>query len=181
MGTVLQIQEKAKELGFDEVAFVDPQCLVFRPEVRDMCAVDRCHKYGKSWDCPPACGTLEELGERASGYQYGLVVQTWGALEDDFDVDTMDALSALQKKRFAQFAEFLRDNTELPMPMGSGSCILCEQCTYPDAPCRFPDKVTPSMEACGLLVTQVCEQANIPYYHGKQTLAFTSCALFNLD
>ena len=50
----------AKECGFDVAEDLDPKTLKFLPEVRDMCAADRCRHYNKSWACPPACGTLEE-------------------------------------------------------------------------------------------------------------------------
>jgi hypothetical protein len=63
--------------------------------------------------------------------------------------------------------------------MGSGGCgMQCAKCTYPDQPCRFPDKAFTSMEAYGLLVTDVCKSADTPYYYGRNTVTFTGCVLF---
>ena len=56
--------------------------------------------------------------------------------------------------------------------------MQCAKCTYPDQPCRFPDKAFTSMEAYGLLVTDVCKSADTPYYYGRNTVTFTSCVLF---
>ena len=64
-------------------------------------------------------------------------------------------------------------------PMTAGTCTRCKQCTYPDAPCRFPNKLFPSMEACGLVVSKVCSDAGVPYYYGSQKLAYTGCVLYN--
>jgi hypothetical protein len=33
------------------------------------------------------------------------------------------------------------------------------------------------MEAYGLLVSDVCQKAGLPYYYGKQTITYTSCIL----
>ena len=52
--------ELARELGFTAAAEVDPSLLEPKQEVRDMCAEDKCHAYGKNWTCPPNCGTVEE-------------------------------------------------------------------------------------------------------------------------
>ena len=35
------------------------------------------------------------------------------------------------------------------------------------------------MEGYGLLVSEVCGQAGIPYYHGQNTIAYTACILLH--
>ena len=42
-------------------------------------------------------------------------------------------------------AVFLADDADARI-----SCGICKTCTYPDAPCRFPDRARRSMEACGI-------------------------------
>ena len=63
------------------------------------------------------------------------------------------------------------------LPIGAGCCTKCKVCTYPDAPCRFPDQAFSSMEAYGMLVTQVCKANGLEYYYGPCTIAYTSCYL----
>ena len=63
------------------------------------------------------------------------------------------------------------------LAMGAGACKICEECTYPDEPCRFPDKMEVSMEACGLFVSKVCTDNNLKYNYGQDKMAFTSCFL----
>jgi predicted metal-binding protein len=53
----------------------------------------------------------------------------------------------------------------------------CKTCTYPDAPCRFPEKMSASMEALGMVVSDVCKDNNLPYYYGAGTLTFVGCVL----
>ena len=79
------LKELAKQCGFTVAEDLDPATLKFLPEVREMCAADRCQQYNKSWACPPACGTLEEMTERAKRYSKGIIVQTVGDREDSYD------------------------------------------------------------------------------------------------
>jgi Predicted metal-binding protein len=172
--------KEALESGFSHAGALNMEALIFMPEVREMCNVDRCHKFGKSWTCPPACGTLEAITEKAAKYTYGLIVQTTGEMEDEFDAETTMQAGADQGKNFIKFHKMIKDRFEPDeiLPMGSGGCSMCKQCTYPDAPCRFPELAFPSMEAYGLWVSKVCEESGIPYYYGPNTITYTSCFLF---
>ena len=60
---------------------------------------------------------------------------------------------------------------------GAGGCTLCTTCTYPDAPCRFPEKATSSMEGYGMVVSEVCSANNMPYYYGPCTITYVACCM----
>lgn len=169
----------AENCHFDHAGIFHTEILKFDPAVRAMCASDRCRSYGRRWTCPPGCGTLEEIAARAGGCRRGILLQSTGMLEDDFDAETMMETERLQKERFAACAAQMREAYPNCLPMSSGTCALCTECTYPDAPCRFPDRTFPSMEACGLLVSQVCADCGIPYYYGPGTITYSSCILFD--
>jgi predicted metal-binding protein len=163
--------------GFSQAGELNVAALVFMPEVRDMCSVDRCNHYGKNWRCPPACGSIEDAAEQAAQYSFGILVQTIGKMRDDFDYETIEATSGKHKNDFSHLIGDLRKRHDDILPMGAGTCTLCEACTYPDAPCRHPDESYPSMEAYGLWVSKVCELSGVPYNNGPQTITFTSCYL----
>ena len=63
--------KKALEFGFDHAGMVRAQDLECLPEVRDMCAADRCRAFGTRWTCPPGCGTLAECAARLKEYEIG--------------------------------------------------------------------------------------------------------------
>ncbi len=172
-----QAEALAREAGFSHWGFFPAGELRFLPEVRDMCAADRCRQYGKSWSCPPACGTLEECRGRAEAFDWGILLQTTVAMEDDFDVDAMAEGDRLQRERFDAFCGRI-DPAERHLALGAGACSLCAACTYPDAPCRFPGRLRPSMEAYGLQVADVCKSAGTAYYYGPRTLTYSCCVLF---
>jgi len=169
--------KEAIDSGFSQAGELNVTALEFMPEVREMCSVDLCHQYGKNWRCPPGCGSIEEAAERAAQYSYGVLVQTIGKMEDDFDYETIQDTAEKHKNNFAALVDKVKERVPDVLPMGAGTCSLCETCTYPDAPCRFPDQSISSMEAYGLWVSKVCELSNIPYNNGKQTITYTSCYL----
>ena len=83
----------------------------------------------------------------------------------------------LQKERFRAFVDRVREEYPNCLLMSSGACSVCPACTYPDAPCRFPHLAIPSMEAYGLVVSQVCQDSGLPYYYGPRTITYTACVL----
>jgi len=169
--------QEALAQGFSRAGALNMNALVFMPEVREMCAADRCRHYDKNWCCPPACGSIEEASERASQYSCGVLVQTIGKMEDDFDFETIMSTSKKHDENFAELIDDLKSRYPDILPMGAGACGICEACTYPDAPCRYPEKSITSMEAYGLWVNKVCELSDVPYNNGQQTITYISCYL----
>lgn len=172
--TVLNL---SKEVGFSNSSIFQASILKFRNEVRDMCAANKCNNYGHCWTCPPGCGTLDELELRTSNYSWGILVQTTGILEDSFDIENMLETEAIHKNKFYNFIETIKKIAPNCLPMATGACELCSECTYPDTPCRRPNESFPSMEAYGLVVSDTCTAANLKYYYGPNTITYSSCIL----
>ena len=168
------MEKLAREAGFDHVAPLDPGTIELKEEVRQMCA--DCGRYAKHWSCPPGCGTLESCAQRVRGYQSGMLLQTVGQLEDEFDGEAMMETQDQHKANFSKLCGMLQKADVLKL--GAGCCTICKECTYPAEACRFPEKMVSSMEAYGMVVAEVCKANNQPYYYGKNTIAYTSCVLF---
>lgn len=170
--------EAARGLGFSEAAPLDPRVLVPNAQVREMCAADKCHAYGKNWTCPPECGDLPTCAARIAAHTRGMLLQSVGILEDSFDVETMMETEEEHRKRFHALAELVRAVHKDALCLGTGGCRICGRCAYPQ-PCRFPERACASMEGYGLLVSEVCAGAGVPYYHGQNTITYTACILYN--
>lgn len=175
--TIEELISLAEGIGFSHAGELDVSSLRFLPEVRAMCAADLCRNYGKCWTCPPHCGTLEEGAEKASRYRRGILVQSTGEMEDDFDVECMMETERLQKERFYKLVDCVRRRHPNCLPMSAGACSICGVCTCPDSPCRFPERAIPSMEAYGLVVSEICSASGLPYYYGPKTITYTGCIL----
>ena len=171
------LDARGKNAGFTHTGPLDCHTIRLLPEVREMCAADKCHQYNKNRTCPPGCGSLEECEGKVRRYQKGLIVQTVGELEDNMDGEGMMETEARHKEAFLRLMEDLKKDYPDLLAIGAGCCTRCKTCTYPDAPCRFPDKKVSSMEAYGMLVSQICKDNSLPYYYGDCTIAYTSCFL----
>jgi predicted metal-binding protein len=169
----------AEACGFTNCAPLDISTLEFMQEVRDMCNPNQCDRYGKSWSCPPECPPLDVLQQRVLGYSGGFLVQTVGELEDSYDWEGIITIGLTHKANFGKMWEALEKQYSQVYAMGAGACMLCETCTYPDEPCRHPERMSASMEASGLLVNKVCTDNNLGYNYGQDKIAFTACFLFN--
>ena len=193
-----QITEYAYAVGFDRVGFCAASDLEVNPLVRDACAADRCHQYGRNWVCPPACDTLDEYAAKFAARQQVIVVQTVGILEDEYDFEGMMAAEKIHKQHFIALVDKVRaaqldgsitapdlssaqeegSDTDPFLFLAAGACSICPECSYPDAPCRFPKRAFVSMEASGLVVSEVCAKAGLSYYDGSSTVTFSSCLVF---
>ena len=171
--------ERALAHGFTHAAVMDPKTISLQNEVRDMCNANKCHIYGRCWTCPPACGDLPSCQARIQSFQRGIIVQVIGQLEDSFDMEGMQAASETHKQLMLSFADELRAVYPRLIPLGSGGCIICKECSCPNEPCRFPERAFSSMEAFGMLVTDVCQKNGLPYYYGPNTIAYTGCFLID--
>ena len=167
----------AEEAGFTYAAPLAMDALISREEVRAMCSSDRCRNYGRSWSCPPATGSTERTQKLVSAYRRGIIVQTCGATAGSFDMAETARIMQRHRKSFDSLVRQLRVFFPDCLPMGAGACRACRRCTCPDRPCRHPDRMYPSMEAYGLLVSDVAVRSGLGYNYGENTMSFTSCIL----
>lgn len=178
----MSIQEKITALLNDpsllpypiwEHAMLSPKDITFSENVRKACEVNYCGRYGKCWTCPPGAGDWQVLRDHFREYEHAFVFTTKYDLEDSFDVEGMDEAreqhDAVDKAILA-----LLEGEEPHELAGAGSCKICEKCTYPDAPCRFPDKARRSMEACGMDVVSLSKDCGIHYINGADTVTYFS-------
>ena len=120
----------------------------------------------------PESRFMEDLGFTSFDFMSML-----GELEDELDGEAMMETEHLHKEHFRKMLDALRKDYPDMLPLGAGCCTQCKACTYPDAPCRFPEKQISSMESYGMLVTEVCRANHMEYYYGPCSIAYTSCFL----
>lgn len=101
--------DMARAAGFEAAAPLRAEQLVFRPEVREMCRADRCRSYGRNWCGPPACPSLEDMARRMADYGDGVLVETVGAMADDFDYEAMMGAEKRHKERFTALTRTLAE------------------------------------------------------------------------
>lgn len=139
--------------------------LVFHPEIRAICEGNSCRNYDRSWACPPAVGTLEECRARCLRYARFLLVSRGYPLEDSWDFQGMGQAHRDFQRQMDRLGEALAvpEGASPPLLLSNEGCIRCPSCTWPHAPCRFPEKLHPSLEGFGFVVSELAKAAGIPY------------------
>ena len=64
-------------------------------------------------------------------------------------------------------------------PPAVGTVEACAACTYPDAPCRFPQRLHHAIEGYGLNVSELARQAGVRYVNGPNTVTYFGAVLMN--
>lgn len=172
-----EIEALAAQAGFEYSAYLDCSRLSLLDEVRDMCKVNSCGKYGTNRGCPPYCGTMEQCRERVSKYSWGIVLQTVGDIEDSLDFEGIMEAADTHTRRFLAFLKQIRTAYPDLLPLGTGHCSICRKCVGPDEPCLFPDECTSPPEAYGIVVSDLCRDNGLKYYYGPEKIAYTACCL----
>lgn len=170
--------DPALPFAVHELAWLSPQDVPFCAEVRDMCKSNRCGLYGKTWTCPPGVGDWEQLREECYAHAHALVFTTKHVLDDDFDFEGITAAGTHHKQLDLALAEALGKAGIPHLLYSAGGCSLCKTCTYPTAPCRHPERVHRSMEACGIDVGTLARACGLRYNNGPQTVTYFSMIVF---
>lgn len=169
----------AKQAGATHTGLVEAAGLTVHESVRANCLVNYCGKSKRNWTCPPHTGELDVLCARLHGYQAGLVVQNITPLEDSWDFEGMTAAAKTHNNMIRAIAkEIIKQRGDLEvLPLGCGGCDLCEKCTCPDAPCRFPQTAMASVEAQGLDIKALVESVGLSYINGANTVSYVGMVM----
>lgn len=151
----------------------------FSQMVSDACKANQCGRYGTCWTCPPGVGTQEELEKEIRSYKNALVFNCKYELEDWYDFEGMIAGQEHTHNVLSDIARKMRECGEEFLALGCEGCKICERCTYPDAPCRFPHKAIKSVEACGINVVELASKTGLNYNNGANTVTYFCVILFD--
>ena len=167
----------AEERGFVQ-AVLPTEELIFEPGIRAMCEANVCQSYGSCWACPPAVGTLEECRDRAMRYRWLLLFSKKYPLEDSFDWEGMVAAMKDFKREVDLFGRAVKSLLSDFLLLSNEGCSRCKSCTWPSAPCRFPDRLWHSIEGYGLNIGELAKKGGIPYNNGPETVTWFGGLLF---
>ena len=174
----MNIEQYLKNPQIWEYKVIKSAEIPFSEDVVNMCKSNQCGKYGTCWTCPPGVGELDVLESKIKSYENAAVFTYKQELEDCFDFEGMT--EGQQKARAVLdeiISKLVSDEVQF-MALGCEGCHICEKCTYPDAPCRFPERAVPSVEACGINVVELSRKAGIKYNNGAETVTYFCVILF---
>ena len=168
--------------NFKEIKEFDLSLIRFDIAVRKMCEQNICGKYGNNHMCPPGVKGMEQWKEDILLFEKGMVVTKVYPLKRKYDMNAMlEGIKDFQKTLLT-----CREDVHSRFPemktlfLGAGSGVICRECTYADeAPCRFPEKAFPSIEACGIDVMSLSKSVGVKYNNGKNTVTYLGVILYS--
>ena len=162
-----------------EYTFVPPADVPFSAEVRAACAENLCGQYGTCHTCPPGCGEWDVLAAKYRAYRGAFLYTTLHTLQGARDYAEMLRSGDDHRRMDDDLIDTLHDAGFSDFVLaGAGSCPVCKKCTYPDAPCRFPDKMYPCVESHGILVTALAEKHDIDFQAGGNLVTWFSLIFY---
>ena len=181
-GIFKKLKELALTSGATRAEVIPAEQIETDPSFRLLCEQNTCGAYGKNWACPPDVGEIHELIARLGTYRYILVYQTVYALEDSFDIEGMET-AKIQHGKLVQIMRKRVGEMDLPrcLHLGAGGCDVCPVCARAtDEKCRFPDRMTASLESYGINVSKLAKAAGMKYINGQNTVTYFGAVLFDL-
>ena len=171
------LEERLKDFPLYEYAFITTDELVFADRVRWICAHE-CPMYNTNWACPPAVGTVEECKARVMAFDEGLMIATITEVHDIADIQATLATRADHEAVTREITELVRQRATDTLTLSTEACAHCAKCTWPDAPCRHPDRMFPCVESHGILVTNLAEKHGIDFLAGSNLVTWFSLIFY---
>ena len=160
------LEQQLVNLPLYQYAFMKSEELTFTERVRHICQTE-CGRYGTTWACPPAVGTVEECRAKCLSYPELLMISTVTEVSDISDMEETLATRAEHEQITFEVVELVKAQGCDVRVLSTESCAMCETCTYPHGPCRHPDRMFPCVESQGILVTALCEKYGMEFFNGN--------------
>ncbi|MCL2318100.1 MAG: DUF2284 domain-containing protein [Methanomassiliicoccaceae archaeon] len=169
---------KTKGYSFRKIGAPSPDPKSMK-ECRKLCEENLCKEYGVTWGCPPGVGTEKECLKIIAKYSKAAILIRKHENIDLKNGVLLKELGADHQDICREFSEILRKKGYEVLPLSDGGCSYCEECSYPDEPCRFPDKCVTSISGYGILMDQYLKSQNIDFEFRDDCVTLYGLILYN--
>jgi len=165
-----RLKKKALDWGASDAKIIDAKMIAIEDGITELCKSPRCKSYGKNANCPPYALKPAEARKMVETFSKALVFK--------IDVEPAALISENNDEAFkpiyeigAQLESFsIRAGFARSKSLAAGSClhVLCKnkKCRVisDDKPCRYPTLARSSMEAIGINVFRLIQDAGWEIY-----------------
>ena len=126
-----EIEQQLLELPIVQYAWLPAKELTFSENVRKICR-EECPRYGTSWACPPAVGTVTECRERCNAYPGAFVFTTIAEVAGlRANLEETLATRGEHEAVTKEIRKILQTKFEQTLALSADSCEICGTCAYP--------------------------------------------------
>jgi len=185
-------RDLALELGASDAVIVPASRITIDERVRLKCTIPRCPRAGETPNCPPYAPDLGLVRRAIDHYSWAILLKCHVSPIEEY-IPGRGATKAEQRhvllfhKKGSEVVHGLerqayKDGYHLAMGLGGGSCkdYLCQGmiCQFLDSGrCRFPQRARPAIEAMGIDVMKLVNQAGWSAYALLDDLSIVPCAI----
>ena len=167
------IEDYITQFPIYQYALLDTRELEFTDKVRTICKKE-CSRYGSSWSCPPAVGSIEKCRETCLKYPKVLLFSSIAEVVDYSDMECTLKSKQEHENITRKIEKFLRLNAVSCYTLSTDSCSACEKCSYPKKSCVHPEIMHPCIESHGIVLTNTIEQHHMDYFLGENMVIWFS-------
>ena len=172
-----RLEAQLAEFPICDYAFFTTDELVFTDRVRYICEHE-CPMYNATWACPPAVGSVEKCRTRVLAYHEGLMITTAAQVPDINDMEQTLSTRGMHEQVTRDVLACVRQQSSETLTLSTEACAQCEACTWPNAPCRHPDRMFPCVESHGILVSDLAERHGIEFCAGNGIVTWFSLIFY---
>lgn len=173
-----EIESLIAEHPLYQYAILPTEKIPFSEKVRAICA-EECERYGKSWSCPPAVGSVEACKEKCNTYNQVLVFSTVAEAVDAYDFTSRLATKKEHEEITCQIESVMKERGYDVLTLSSDSCAICDSCAYPEELCRHSEQMHPCIESYGIVITPLLEELQFDYYLSENLILWFSMIFFS--
>lgn len=173
-----KFEEFISQYPIFEYRLLDTQTISVEERVRLVCQQE-CERYGSTWACPPAVGSLTECEQKVKSYPQAVFFSSVAEVSDILNMEEMLDTRHAHEELTSQVGHFLEESGYETYILSTESCDICADCAYKEGkPCRYPDRMHPCLESHGVVVSQIVEEQQMEYNLGGNTILWFSMILF---
>ena len=105
------IEEYITQFPIYQYAFIKTEDIEFNDKVRAICKKE-CPRYGKSWSCPPAVGTVEQCKSVCRDYTHALLFSSVAEVPDYSDMAALPKTKREHEEITAEIEAYLKKEGE---------------------------------------------------------------------
>lgn len=161
-----------------EYRILDTKNVTIYDRVRTICEVE-CERFGSTWACPPAVGTVEDCKNRIRSYPKAIFFSSVAEVSDVLNMKEMLETRRAHEDLTNELGKFLEEEGFEIFILSTESCDICAECSYlKGEPCRHPDQMHPCLESHSVMVSEIVEQEQMEYNLGGNTILWFSMILY---
>ncbi|SHI23168.1 Predicted metal-binding protein [Sporobacter termitidis DSM 10068] len=160
-----------------EFYYLEPRNLIFSDKVRYICEHE-CPHYGQSWACPPAIDAIDHCIEECGAFEHAFLFTSVAEVPDCLNFSACLEARRDHERMTLELRGRFQEHFGKVLALSTG-CMLCEECTYPGAPCRHPEDRLSTIESHGILIMETASLLGVTVDCGNNMVTYISLIFFN--